>query len=162
MALDPDSLKTDLKNVFNSPTSTYAEAAAAWASALADYAAALVPATTSHAVAAAALHDDLVDVFGASPPPVDEDEASDNLGEVFVAWTAALGLGQTPAFTYVVPSAGAITTLKTDLAAAFVAGSLPTTTIDDTAGAIRDAVHTWTTAQTSAPASPPPPVVSWT
>lgn len=165
MALDPTGLKADLVDVFNAPTATHLNAAIAWASAFADYAAGVLPATTSHAAAAAALQDELEgDVFGADPPPVDEDEASDNLGEAIVTWTAALGLGQTPAATYNVPSPGDIATLKADLAAAFIAGALPSTTIDDTAGAIRDAVDTWMTAQTSEVVnpSPPPPTITTT
>ena len=160
MALDPTGFKSDLIDVMNAPTTTYEDAAIAWATAVQSYAAALVPVSTSHAAAAAALQDEFEDdVFGAIPAPIDEDEASDNMGEAIVTWTAALGLGQAPAFVYDAPGAGDITTLKADLAAAFVAGQ--SSSVDDTAEAIRDAVQTWMTAQTSVPAVPPPPFVVW-
>lgn len=161
MALDPDGLKDDLIDTFKAPTSTHDDAAVAWASDLADYAAGLIPATTSQVAAAVALQDDLADAFAAEPPPQDEEEAADNIGETIIAWALALGLGQPPAFTYVVPSPGDIATLKLDLQTAFVAGQLPTTSISDTAEAIRDAIHTWMTAQQSTPVSPPPPTVFW-
>lgn len=161
MALDPTGLKTSLVDVFNAPTSTFAAAAVAWSDALKAYALGLIPATTSHDAAATALATDLEDAFGSEPPPADEEEAAENIGETLVTWAAALGLGQPPAFTYVVPLAADIATLKADLTTAFVAGRIPSTSVDDTAGAIRDAVQTWMTAQESVPASPPPPTVPW-
>lgn len=158
MALDPAGFKSDLINVLNAPTTTYADAAAAWATVFLDYAAALLPVTTTGVASAAALQDKLEDdVFGANPAPVDEDEASDNMGAAIITWTAALGFGQLPVYTYLTPDAGDVAALKTDLAAAFVAGRLPLTTIDDTADAIRDAVDTWMTAQTSEMVNPSPP-----
>ena len=98
MPLDLVTLQTDLEALFSEPPLTAPGCAAAWASAVSGYAAAVVPASTTVELAAATLETALAAAF-ATP------SAASLVDAAFTAFAATVAVGMAPAFTGAPPPA---------------------------------------------------------
>lgn len=98
MPLDPVTLQSALGDLFATPPLTAAECAAAWASALSDYASGVVPPSATVAAAATTLQAALAAAFAAPGAPSSVDAA-------FAAFAATVGAGMAPAFVATPPPA---------------------------------------------------------
>ena len=98
MPLVPANLQSDLQSISARPGATVADCAAAWATAVRTYAAAVVPQSTSSAAAGAALEASLASAF-ATPA------AAQLMDAALATFAATLGAGMAPAFVAVPPPA---------------------------------------------------------
>lgn len=98
MPLDTSGLQNALADIFESPPATTAQAAHAWAQALGDYFATVVPPSTTVSAATAALEPLLLAAFGSpAAPPL--------LEAAFLSFATQVGAGMAPAFVGVPPVA---------------------------------------------------------
>lgn len=91
MPLNPASLQSSLESLFAHPPASGAECAQAWANAIQDYAAAIVPVSTTVAAAAPALKSELEAAFASS-------SAATGFDGAFANFAAAVAVGMLPAF----------------------------------------------------------------
>ena len=143
MPLDGPGLKTDLEAFASSPSATVALCAADWANAIASYAAAVVPASTTVSAAAATLQTALVSAFnsGAAAAPMEA---------AFAAFGVTVGGGMAPAFV-ATPPPGPV-----GFAGLF---SLPyPSTHSAAATGVRDAIDTWAKTGSATPSGGGSPV----
>lgn len=98
MPLDAVTLQSDLEALFAEPPASGAACAGLWAAAMLDYAAAVVPPSTTVSAAAQTLATALASAF-ASPTAAPAFDAA------FAAFAASVGLGMAPAFAPTPPAA---------------------------------------------------------
>lgn len=96
MPLDTAGLQPDIEALASSPGETVAACATQWANAMGDYAASVVPASTTVSAATSALQTALAGAF-ASPA------AAPGMESAFSAFAASVGLGMAPAFVATPP-----------------------------------------------------------
>lgn len=138
MAVDLSGLEDALEQLAASPRSSAAAAAQGWASACQDYAAGVVPASTSVATATPALASALETAFG-------QLSSAAAMETAFTAWATAVGLGMAPAFVSTPPPA------PIGLASLF-AGDNPATHAA-AASRLGSALDTWFRTGTGTPAA---------
>ncbi len=97
MPLDAVTLQSDLEGLFVSPPPSAGACAGLWAAAMLDYAAAVVPPSTTVSAAAEALAGALTGAFGSAVTATDVDVA-------FAAFAATVGAGMAPAFAPTPPA----------------------------------------------------------
>lgn len=142
MTLDKAALKAAIEDL--GPQDTRAHAAAAWATAMGDYAAGIVPASTTVGAAKAALETALTHAFGQA-------SAAPEMETAFAAFAATLGGGMT-GYTPTPPpgEVGFATRFATNRSSASVAAT-----------AVADAIDDWLTTGSSELIAPPNTVVTW-
>jgi hypothetical protein len=145
MPLDAVTLQNELEALFEAPPPTSGACAGLWAAAMLDYAAAVVPASTTVSVAAQTLATALASAFASPTAPADFDLA-------FAAFAASVGLGMAPAFTGAPPAAPlGIGTL--------LVGSQPTHAV--AAAAFAALIDEWFRTGSATLVAPPFTVVNW-
>lgn len=92
MPLNPAGLQSALETLFAEPPLTASECAQAWADAVGDYAAGIIPASTTVPAATTALMAALQAAFESPAAPTDFDLA-------FTAFATTVGAGMLPAFS---------------------------------------------------------------
>ena len=97
MPLDAVTLQNELEALFEAPPHTAAGCAGLWAAAMLDYAADVVPPSTTVSAAAETLAGALTSAFG-SP------SAAPAVDAAFTAFAASVGLGMAPAFAATPPA----------------------------------------------------------
>lgn len=139
MALNPTGAKTTLGNLFANPVGDEASARSSWKSAIQTLTAAVVPASTTVAAAAATFE---TAITGFNAPSA----AQASLEAALVTFAATVGTGMAPAFVATPPVAP-------------VGLSFPTEdNAQDAADAIIDTINTWLKTGTAVPSGGGPPV----
>jgi len=98
MPFDPTALQSDLEALFAAPPATAAACAAAWSTAIAGYAADVVPASTTVELAAATLETALATAFAS-------ESAAPSVDAALMAFAAQVAVGMLPGFTGAPPPA---------------------------------------------------------
>lgn len=98
MPVDAVTLQSELEGLFTKPPPTADACAGLWAAALLDYAADVVPASTTVPAAAEALAGALTTAFASA-------DAAPGVDAAFAAFAASVGAGMAPAFAATPPAA---------------------------------------------------------
>jgi hypothetical protein len=147
VALNLAGLTSDLTALFASPPATRELCAQEWADAMASYASAVVPASTTVAAASATLATSLATAFA-------QPSAAAQMETAFTAWATTVGSGMAAAGWTGAPPPGAV-------GFATLAGTQPATHAD-AAASFAGLINTWALTGTAVLIAPPNTPVTWT
>lgn len=145
MPLNPASLQSALESLFSAPPASEADCAHAWADAVGNYAAAIVPASLAVSAAAEALAGALQSAF-ATP------SAATAFDAAFLSFATTIGEGMAPAFTGTPPP------LPLNIANQL---AIPQDTHAAAAAAFTTLIDGWFRTGTAVLVAPPNTLVNW-